>query len=145
MYAFSDAPSAGATIPSPLNQFHGTSDVIVELRGVSDPKIVNESYRLRGSPAINSEMDKINAVSRRPKRTERKQDFVFSEYYSFATRKKQYAPQLVLQWRCSILAIEFRLRESRLSQNSVTKRPEFAGTYFEDIVDGLKGLTPLGK
>ncbi len=41
---FSDAPSAGAIYSIAIKPIHGTSDVIVELRGVSDPKIVYESY-----------------------------------------------------------------------------------------------------
>ena len=137
--AFSDAPSAGAIYSIGIRPIPRTSDVIVELRGVADPKIVYESYRLRGSPAINNEMDKIKAVSRRPKKSERKQDFVFLNITHLQQGENLCAPTSASM---ALLYFGHQVPPERIKAlaNSVTKRPEFVGTYFEDIVNGLKGI-----
>lgn len=137
--AFSDAPSADTVYSIAIKPIPRTSDVSVELRGVADPKIVYESYRLRGSPTINNEMDKINALSRRPKRSEKKQDFVFLNIPHLQQAENLCAPTSASM---ALLYFGHRVPPERIKAlaNSVTKRPEFLGTYFEDIVNGLKGI-----
>ena len=142
VFACSDAPSADLVYSIAIKAIPRTSDVVIELRGIADPKIVYESYRLRASPAINSEIDKIKAASRSTKRTEKKQDFVFLNITHLQQGKNLCAPTSASM---ALFYFGHPVPPERIKTlaNSVTKRPDFAGTYFEDIVNGLREINAI--
>ena len=137
--AFSDAPDPDATYSMTIRPIPRSSDVLVELRGIEKPRLVYESYRLLGTPEIESERQKLGSVNRSSMRPVKKPDYVFLNITHLRQGKNLCAPTSASM---ALLHFGERVAPERIKSlaNSVTTKPDFAGTYFEDIVNGLKKI-----
>jgi hypothetical protein len=115
-----------------------SDDLLVELAPESAPKQIVESYRVQASQAWQRELDKLALFAKKPKsaRNANKQSSVVLNIRHVAQDKNLCATA------CASMAIHHfgeQLDQHRIKElaNSVTTKPDFAGTYYSDIVTGL--------
>lgn len=135
--AQADSPEPTGTFSLSIKPMARSSTVLVELRGIPNHRVVYESYRLRFTPQIKAEAEKLKVSKTALRRRQTKQQFVFLRIQHLRQGKNLCVPTSASM---ALLYFGKRLSPTRIKElaNSVTEKPEFAGTYFEDLVNGLK-------
>lgn len=137
--ASSDASEPDAIYSITIKPIPRTSEVLIELRGLAKPKLVYESYRLLSTKAIENELQKLSAVKRSTVRTETKPEYVFLKVPHLKQGHNLCAPTCASM---ALLHFGENVAPERIKSlaNSVTTKPDFAGTYYDDMVKGLGSI-----
>lgn len=135
--ALDDAPDPTAKLVMTIKPLGKSNNVLVELRDLRDQSVVYESYRFRSSPKLNAEVEKLKKGKSAPRLASTKTKQVVLKVEHLRQGKNLCAPA------CASMVLKFygkqvSQEEVKRLANSVAKNPEFAGTYYIDIVKGLK-------
>lgn len=137
--ALTDAPDPAAELVLTIKPLGPNSNVLVELRDPRDRNTVYESYRFKASDRITAEGEKLKKPKTITRAVKARPNFVLLKVPHLAQGKNLCAPasaSMVLQYYGQSVSQE-KVKELA---NSVTKNPDFAGTYYIDIVNGLKKI-----
>lgn len=137
----SDAPDPAAKLTLSIKPAIGATKVfVVELKDAKDRNAIVESYRFKVSEKLTAEAEKLKKPRTTPKAAAKANPnpgVVFLKVPHIAQGKNMCAPtsvSMVMKFYGQDVAQE----RIKALANSVTKRPDFVGTYYIDIVNGLK-------
>ncbi|MCX7423606.1 MAG: C39 family peptidase [Planctomycetia bacterium] len=135
--ALDDAPDPTAKLVMTIKPLGKSNNVQVELRDSRDQSAIYESYRFRSSPKLNAEAEKLKKEKLTPRSSNAKSKHVLLKVEHVRQGKNLCAPasaSMVLKYYGKQVSQD----EIKRLANSVAKNPEFAGTYYIDIVKSLK-------